>query len=86
MEPAGNVVGIVWGLGMVLIGTWQGRRHRTEEELREAFFFDVWMTRIFLRRETTDEQLRERYQLVRWGSVGVGGLMAVVSAIGLVRG
>ena len=44
------------------------------------------MTRIFLRRETTEEQLRERYQLARWGSVVIGGAMAVVSAIGLVTG
>ena len=87
MEPAWNVVGIVWGLGMVVIGTWYGRRPRTEEELRDSFFFDVWMTRTFLRRETTEEQLRERYQLARWGSIVViGGAMAVVSAMGLVSG
>ena len=70
---AGNLFGIVWGFGMIVIGVWQSRRYRTEAELRDTSWFDGWMTRTFLRRELTEKQLRERHWLVTRGVAVIGG-------------
>jgi hypothetical protein len=75
MERQNILVLFVGGLAFLVGGVVVARRKLSHQELRRWFGFNVVMTRLFARREMTEEELRGRQQMIGWGGAALGVML-----------